>query len=159
MGKKVPPANDGSNYYSARKFNDPEKIRLQASSPSVKGIHLTEGIFDSLTLTNENWTFIGSTATFVSTTAAQSGSLNIFESHPLVGDGNFYIRSTSTFTIDDPTSESREKVPDHEWVFNDLFGVCTGCSPWNRHRYDRSAHPVVIQEDLTIEDWREQLVS
>lgn len=93
MGRKVPPANDGSNYYAARKGNSIEGVSFnqaildevidwgEVTPPAVKGGHF-------ITLTNNsNWTFqpMGSSG-LISTSTTSNG---IFTS-----GGGGYARTT-----------------------------------------------------------------
>lgn len=186
MGRKIPPANDGSNYYTARKGNRIEGVSFQAAildeviewpeppSRGIKGTHfITMG-------NNTTWTFQPLTSNGVYSTYSGGGYARTTVAAPNLtvgggsiswttgGNGTIFESNTPfVFDAEGPhlTPEERAElqrqyteIPDHEWTPN-VYGQCDTCPHHNMYRRDQSSHLFVIQEPPTQEDWWEQLAS
>lgn len=165
MGRKIPPANDGSNYYQARKGNRIEGVSFEAalfdeimewpSEPpsSVKGHHVDL----SAVVGSGQWGFISQT----------SNSSYTIPAYTTVPNVNMITMSSNTmWTLESDLTpeelghlqEQIAVIPDHEWNPN-AYGQCADCPYHNMYRRDPNSHLFVIQEPPSRQDWLDQLAS
>lgn len=168
MGRKVPVANDGSNYYQARQFNDPYDrdngnpcVEVSGSSYTRQNSAYTlvsapkhgkdtfvgadftfNGNFQSLTfVTRDTWTVGGS-----------------FTMEARLGEPVQWVSENGTYLTLEQQQALQEQyvaVPDHEFTPN-FWGQCDLCPAHNMYRREISAHLFVIQE---TPDWLHELAS
>lgn len=183
MGRKIPPANDGSNYYTARKGNRIEGVSFehaildeaadwpQGEYARVKGTHTLDfsmhgGNLYTFTTGPSNggvWTTIApvqnNTYTIPAYTTVPNVTINGGMINWTIGNDISWLNGDLTMEEQERLQEQYTLIPDdHEWNPN-LYGQCENCPHHNMYRRDPNSHLFVIQEPPTHEDWLDQLAS
>jgi len=170
VGKHVPPANDGSNYYAARQYNTAQDFIYE---DNVGGTYARQNS-SYMQLTSFTDTFVG--ADINSNSNWQPIPIT-FVAAPKYGKSVWSHSGTIEFTleasINEPISwisgdgrpltleeqaalqEQYTRVPDHPYREN-FWGQCEDCPSHNLYRREMNAHLFVIEEET---DWLRELAS
>jgi hypothetical protein len=178
MGRKIPPANDGSNYYTARKGNRIEGVSFEDAildeaadfsyaradhQHSVGDLFLNGGNLYTFTGGNNGgglWTTIAATQnttyTIPAYTTVPSVTISGNMAHWTIGNEIIGDLSMEERML---LQEQRTAIPD-DHVFNpNMYGQCQECPHHNMYRNDPTSHLFVIQEPPSEQDWLDQLAS
>lgn len=169
MGRKIPLANDGTNYYQARSYAIQNTTNVDTNpceeiSSGQVGAYIQATSLSEFTLVSQpqQQGIVWQTQDL---TQDSTWPINIYRN----GNGTVYERTYTFETILQSTGYSPEesarlqeeymRVPDdHEFTSN-FWGQCERCPTHNMYRREMNAHLFVIQEAPSLQDWQDQLAS
>jgi hypothetical protein len=174
VGQKIPVANDGSNYYQARQYNDPydrdtgnpcEEIGSSNSYISQGSLYtiVSQPKFgkDTFVAADSGFGTNSNNWQSIITTTTASVWPEAFTLEARLGEPTTWVAADGralTLEQQQALQEAYTRVPDHEFESN-FWGQCERCPTHNIYRREMNAHLFVIQEERSAEDWLLELAS